>query len=51
MYIINWCEGLEKTGVELVANVAEFREIREVKSNILILRVVFQHFEGACPVC
>ena len=35
--------------MELIAHVAEFREIREVKCDIRILRVAFKHFEGACP--
>ena len=49
MNIIVRCEGLEKTGVELVANVAEVREIRGVKDDILIPAVVLQHFQEACP--
>ena len=43
------CEGFEETGVELVANIAEFRKIRDIKTDILILRILFQHFEGAGP--
>ena len=48
MNIIIGCEGFEDTGVELIANVAEFWEIGEVKDDILIPAVVLQHFEGAC---
>ena len=45
------CEGFEETGVELVANMAEFKKIREVKTDIVIRRDVFQHFEVACTFC
>ena len=49
MNIIMRCEGFEETTVELVANITEVREISEVKGDMLIPEVGFQHFDGACP--
>ena len=49
MNIIIGCEGFQVPAVERVANVAEYSEISEVKADILIPGLVFQHLKGACP--
>ena len=41
MNTIIWCEEFQETGVEFVAHGAKYKQIRKVKGDILILRVVF----------
>ena len=51
---MNWIisgEGFEVIDVERVANVAKAWHIRESESDIQILSVVLQDFEGVCPFC
>lgn len=49
--VIIVCQAFKQAGVEHIANVAELRDSREVKGNMLRMRVVLQDFEVRGPCC